>query len=82
MKTFSARNGDCLHHGLKVFSALFLRASSVIPKNKLDVILLMRRKASRIRSNRLGANTSAFPQEDNVFRFNLLGVDDFVSLNM
>jgi hypothetical protein len=50
--------------------------------NKLDVNLLVMRKAGLIRSNRLGANKSAFPQEDNVFRFNLLGVDDFVSLNM
>ena len=50
--------------------------------NKLDVNLVVMRKACRIHCNRLAANKPAFPQEDNVFRFNLLGVDDFVSLNM
>ena len=50
--------------------------------NKLDVNLVVMRKEFRIHSNRLAANKSSFPQEGNVFRFNLLGVDDFVSLNM
>ncbi len=66
---------------LYVIGKFFLFPLTYI-SNKLDVNLVVMRKEFRIRSNRLAENKSSFPQEDNVFRFNLLGVDDFVSLNM